>query len=193
MAGPTAAPHPLFTATIDARTGLPFVKLERDEYYEVRLINKAPFESAATLAIDGLDQFVFSDDKDPNTGEVQRDPKTGQPVFTFRLIKPGKSTVVRGWYRHSKQADSFVITEYAKTAAAKLHSTAKLGTITVQFRAAWEKDADRPADETGGDKGSGDGTGQGPPVAQDLKTVQRHVGVLRATVPIRYKKEDVGR
>lgn len=172
--------------------GLAFVPIQRAEYYQLRLINKSNYEVAATVTIDGLDLFVFSDDKDPKTGLPQRKP-TGEPLFSHRIISPARggkegSTLVKGWFRTPAVADSFVVTEYAKTAAARLQNTSKLGTITVTFAASWENDAGRPPDETGGDKGGGDGTGQGPPVGQNLKVVKRTIGAIRAVVPIRYAK-----
>ena len=41
--------------------GLPFVRIDKGELYEVRVVNNSPEEVAVTLAIDGIDQFTFSD------------------------------------------------------------------------------------------------------------------------------------
>jgi hypothetical protein len=159
--------------------GLAFVPIRRDECYEVRLTNRSAFEVAATLSIDGLDQFTFSD---------VRDPKAGRPRYNDRIIAPGGTAVIRGWHRTNEVADSFVVTELAKSAAARqLHSSARVGTLVVTFAACWSSAAGRPADERSDDRAA-DATAQGPPVAQDLREVKRSVGAVRDTVCIRYSK-----
>jgi hypothetical protein len=165
----------------DARVegGLAFVPIRRDESYEVRLTNKSAFEAAATQSIDGLDQFAFSDVKDP---------KTGRPRYTVRIIPAGGSTVIRGWHRTNEVADSFLVTEFARSAAARrLQHSAKVGTLVVTFAACWQNNAQRPSDEQSDDRAA-DATGQGPPVAQNLYEVRRSIGAVRDTVSIRYSK-----
>jgi hypothetical protein len=165
----------------DARVegGLAFVPIRRDECYEVRLTNKSAFEAAATLSIDGLDQFAFSDVKDP---------KTGKPRYTVRIVPAGGSTVIRGWHRTNEVADSFLVTEFSRSAAARrLQNTAKVGTLVVTFAACWQSNAQRPPDEQSDDRAA-NATGQGPPVAQKLREVRRTIGAVRDTVSIRYSK-----
>ena len=109
----------------------------------------------------------------------------GRPKYQYMIVPKGKSVVIRGWFRSLKQADAFVVTGYSKSAAAELGATqADTGQICVQFYAAWEKDADKPAGETGRDAA----TGRGDPVDVEMTPVTRHIGVLRDQVSIRYSK-----
>jgi hypothetical protein len=100
--------------------------------------------------------------------------------------------VIQGWHVTNKRADSFLVTEYARSEAAKLRSSARVGTIVATFSAAWAKDSDKPKDEPPDDlpgERSGDATGKGPPVEVNLEEVQRHIGVVRDTIAVRYTRE----
>jgi hypothetical protein len=168
------------TATV--QDGLAFVPLRRGEVFGVRLINKSPLDAAVTLTIDGLNLYAFSDVKDP---------KTGRPRYAVVVVGAGQEVFLRGWHRTNEVAEEFVITEYAKGAAAELKSTAATGTVTAAFAAAWPKDKPPPADEPpsqAGNSRSGDAVGRGARVAQKFVEVERHVGVVRATVSVRYTK-----
>ncbi len=160
--------------------GLAFVPIRRGEYYRIRLINKSGYDAAVRLSIDGLSLFAFSTVKTAK----------GKP-YTQLILDAGKSYTVRGWHVTNQESDSFRVTAYAKSAAAELKSTAKTGTITATFAAAWPKGGKPPADEP--DKAqprsvSGDATGRGPRVAAKYREVQRNFGVIRATVSVRYTK-----
>jgi hypothetical protein len=85
------------------------------------------------------------------------------------------------------------VTEYARSAAAdRLPSSSSVGTITAGFAAAWPQGSPPPADEASAKKGgrSGDATGKGPPVETKFTEVVRDVGRLRASVSVRYTKDD---
>jgi hypothetical protein len=160
--------------------GLAFVPLSRGEVFGVRLINKSPHDAAVTLTIDGLNLYAFSDVKDP---------KTGRPRYAVVVVGAGKEVFLPGWHRTNEVSEEFVITEYAKSAAAELRSTAPTGTVTAAFAAAWPKDKPPPADEPpnpAGNSRSADAVGRGARVAQKFVEVERHVGVVRATVSVRY-------
>jgi hypothetical protein len=149
----------------------------RNEIYSVRLINESPHDAAATLTIDGLNMFVFSEVKD----------KKGQPRYTHVIVPARSSGTILGWHRTNEKSDSFLVTEYAKSAAAQLlHNSAKIGTITVCFSAAWPRDGRPPGDEP--PTRSADATGRGPEVAAKYTEVERTLGVIRATVSVRYTK-----
>jgi hypothetical protein len=49
--------------------GLPFVKIDAAEVYEVRVLNNSTQEAAVTLAIDGLDQFSFTENRTKGTSD----------------------------------------------------------------------------------------------------------------------------
>ena len=114
--------------------GLAFVNIEREEVYAVRLINDSPQETAVALSVDGLSMFAFSDDK----------------TARFMVVPPGDSYVVVGWHRNQEEFNEFLITSYAKGAAALLGADpANVGTITATFQACWPKGTNPPPDEPG--------------------------------------------
>jgi hypothetical protein len=177
-----AAPRPGASYTprqATVQSGLAFVPLRRGEVFAVKLINRSPHDAAVTLTIDGLNLYAFSD---------LTDPKTGRPKFAVVIVGAGKEVFLRGWHRNHDVSEEFVITEYAKSASAELKSTAPTGTVTAQFAAAWPKDQQAPADEPKGQSRSGDAVGRGAQFKQKYIEVERHIGVTRATVSVRYTK-----
>ena len=156
--------------------GLAFVPIRRDEIYAVRLYNDSPYEAAVTLTIDGLNVFAFS--KSPN--------------YTQWIIPPKTPSMIIGWHITNQGSDLFQVTEYSKSAAAvKMPNSAKLGTITASFAAAWAKGSTPPPDEPTSPHEfarSADATGRGPHVATKYEEVQRLFGVTRAAVSVRYTK-----
>jgi len=155
--------------------GLAFMKIARKEIYAVKLINDSKRDAAVTLTIDGLNVFAFSENKN----------------YTHYIVPAGQALVVPGWHRNNSVSDSFLITEYAKSAAAEgLNTAASIGTITAAFAAAWPRGESPPDDEPLGGKGGpgGDATGKGPPVDFKLVEIVREVGKLRASVSVRYNK-----
>lgn len=182
------------------KDGLPFVSIKRGEEYAVRLINESPHEAAVALHIDGLSMFAFSELRQPDMvkddkGMTVENKKKGEPLYTVVILPPKKDgkpgeAIIRGWHVNNKQTDKFLVTEYAKSAAASLNHTANLGTITATFQAAWAKEVGPPADEPGlkRGEGSGDATGRGDRIGQEYKEVIRHFGVIRDCVSVRYTK-----
>ena len=84
-----------------------------------------------------------------------------------------------------RKADSFLVTEYAKSAVAELNATqGEVGVICVQFHAAWKTEAERSAESAK----DATATGRGKPVDVHLQEVKRFIGVLRDQVGIRYTK-----
>jgi hypothetical protein len=167
---------------VQLKDGLPFVDIKRGEIYEIRVYNDSPLEAACSLTIDGMSVFSFSEIREASG------PKQGQPRYTQYVLQPGASPVISGWHRTNERVDSFLVTEYAKSAAGMLKTTAGCGTITANFAAAWEDGAPVPADEPPTKRGPGDATGFGPPKKTELKEVKRRFGVLRASVSVRYSK-----
>jgi hypothetical protein len=99
--------------------GRSFVRLEKGEEYVVRLHNRAPFEAAVTLTIDGLSMFAFSEDG-----------SFGSQV----LIPAGRFVEIPGWYVNNIKTDAFEIGGYADSAAAsKLLPSTSVGVITATF------------------------------------------------------------
>lgn len=165
------------------KDGLAFITLQRDQLYSVKLYNDTDLEAAVQLSIDGLSMFAFSKMKH-TTG-----PKKDQPLYTVVVIPPRKATLIHGWHVDNESSDRFVITEYAKSAAATINHTTNIGTITASFQACWPVGSNPPADEPGKQRGNpGDATGFGPPIDVTYKEVQRTFGVIRDSVSVRYSK-----
>jgi len=158
--------------------GFAFVKLDRGERYAVRLINDSNHDAAVTLTIDGLNMFAFSENKS----------------YTHLIVPAKSSGVITGWHRNNIDSDVFEVSRYSKSAAAELQSTAGVGTITASFAAAWPKDVPPPEDEYVAQFGSrgyeGNATARGPRIEQRYKEVERVVGVVRASVSVRYTKPE---
>lgn len=160
----------------EEKEGQAYVGVPRGHIYAVRLINKSPYDAAVTLSIDGLSMYCFS--KTP---------------YQHVIIPAGKEGLIPGWYRDNENSDSFLVTEYSKSAAAQLlpPNPAVLGTVTATFSAAWEKAP--PPDEPAAEKAnkfsrSADATGQGPNIAAKYALVHRHYGVIRSVVSVRYSR-----
>ena len=163
------------------KNGLPYVAIERGEVYAVRLINRARHEAAVTLTIDGLNFYSFSDVKGLD----------GRPRYSMVILPANSVTIIKGWHRTNDHSDEFRVTEYAKSAAAELKSSANLGTITANFAAAWKKDGSPPPDEPKQPpphSRSADATGRGQRVEARYIEVERVFGVVRASISVRYTK-----
>jgi hypothetical protein len=189
-----------------AEEGFAFVPLGYGERFLLRINNDSDHEAAATIRIDGLSVFQFA---------TEKNPLTGRP-YTHKIVKPGKSRIIEGWFRTTKSADSFVTTDYGKGAASQvLRSPAKIGTITVTFApcldgtgpAQQASRPPRPATSKGvkgfpkkdakGQPGSAPKEGPpkrslevgfGEPVGTNSKPVTRTIGGIEDVVSIRYEK-----
>lgn len=160
------------------KNGLAFIGIKRGETYAVRLINDSNYEAAVNLSIDGISMFAFSEVR------IKEGPKKGQPKFSVVIVPPRKQVVIVGWHVNQKISDKFLVTDYAKSAAALLKTKDKLGTITARFAAAWKEDEQPPSDEPGKARG----TGFGERVESPYVEVRRHVGAVRAAISVRYEK-----
>jgi hypothetical protein len=154
--------------------GQAFLNIRTDERYAIRLINDAPFDVAVTLTIDGLSLFAFSDNKD----------------YSYVIVPQHSSGLITGWYRTNEEAEEFLVTDYARSAAASrsLSPSADLGVITACFAAAWPANGNPPPDE-GMEGRSVRATGRGPITRTNFVEVERRTGRLRASVSVRYTKE----
>ncbi|HEX4591410.1 MAG TPA: hypothetical protein VH120_15855, partial [Gemmataceae bacterium] len=172
--------RPAEPRTPSLENGLPFVRIDKGELYEVRVVNNSPHEVAASLTIDGIDQFTFSDDRKPD----------GSPKFSVFVIDPAKDgkpgeVLIPGWHKTAdpKRKDnflSFLVTEYGKGAASKFPTQAigKVGTITVGFARSYAP----------GSRGAGAETGFGPSVEVTQEPVTRDLDVPFAFVTVRYAR-----
>ena len=157
------------------RKEFPFVPIDKQEVYAVRLINESAHDAAVNLTIDGISVFQFSESH----------PKPGFWIVPAgSQSKPG-TTLVRGWDKNEHKTIEFKVTDFPETAAArlKIQPNTKIGQITAQFSAAWKEDEAKPADEP-----TTRGTGFGDEIEDNKKTVRRHVGNVRATIIVRYER-----
>jgi hypothetical protein len=160
--------------------GFGLVKLQREQTYAIRLVNRSAIEVAVRLSVDGLNLFTFSELRQ------KEGPYKGAPLYDMVLVPPRDSVTIKGWHFNNTTSRKFKITEYADTAAAKMNKSTDIGTITATFCAAWEKTP--PADEPDGSRAPGDdGTGFGEPTEMKYTAVQRTIGAVRASVAVRYK------
>ncbi|NBO92616.1 MAG: hypothetical protein EBV06_09965 [Planctomycetia bacterium] len=157
--------------------GLALVDLPKGPYTIV-LVNRAAYEVAVDLYIDGLN--VFSP-----PGQPQKQPGK-------ILVRAGKSVEVPGWYVGIDDKQPFRAFEVGKLAPGdpRLESQlrGKLQTITATFHRCWPKGSEKPEDERGGTLGSDNemGTTVGAPVSGVAEKVEREYGNPRGTVSIRY-------
>jgi hypothetical protein len=170
--------------TVKDDEGLAYLarNIERGKVYAVRLINDTDQEMAVELKIDGLSMFQFSELR------FKDGVKKGQPLYSSLILAPHKHFDVKGWHCNNEKSTEFKVTEYAQSGAGSLNQTANVGTITAIFRAAWPKDQGPPGDEPSRIKGIGDGTGFGNSFDQKFKEVARNIGVIRASVSVRYTR-----
>lgn len=145
------------------QTGRAFVDLDKGEEYVVRLHNRAGFEAAVTLTVDGLSMFAFSEDG-----------SFGSQV----LIPPGRFVEIPGWYVSNGKTDAFEIGGYADSAAAqKLVPSTSVGVITATFHEAIEGSGKDPK-----------ATKRGRQIGQAYKEEKRVVKPPIAVVSVRYDR-----
>jgi hypothetical protein len=159
--------------------GLAFVQIDRGERYAVRLINDSDREMAVRLTIDGLSMYAFSELRHTDG------PKLGEPLYNYVILRPQSSALIEGWHRTNDRSDSFLVTEYAKSAAANLNQRAGIGTITATFS---ESHAGNTSPITAGRGLGGNATGFGPSVESKFVAVDRVVGPVLAAVSVRYTR-----
>jgi hypothetical protein len=175
LTGPAACSDPELrsrAAVVDE--GQAYMNIRTDERYAVLLINDAPFDAAVTLTVDGLSMFAFSENKD----------------YGYVFLPQHSRALITGWHKTNENAERFVVTDYARSAAASrsLVPSADLGVVTACFAAAWPVKGNPPPDE-GMEGRSSRATGRGPITRTDFVEVDRKTGRLRASISVRYTKE----
>lgn len=150
-----------------------FVELHHGEEYVVRIHNNAIFDAGVSLAIDGVDMFVDAKDAPPNSRLI---------VFA------GKHIDVPGWYITHSNTKAFEISGYEDSVAKRVGNTTSIGTITATFRACWDPNSSRPADEPGGAPKGGKATKQGRDLERNYVELIRDFGQVRSIVSVRYDR-----
>ena len=70
--------------------------IQRHQVYAVKVVNESGYEAAVDLRIDGLNMFIFGEEKDPKTGEAK---------FRYIVLHPKSYALVRGWYVTNNDSD----------------------------------------------------------------------------------------
>ena len=158
--------------TASLHEGLAFVGIDIGELYEVRVLNFDECEIGVTLAIDGLDQFHFSEVREGDRPKYSR-----WVVAAAKDGTPGEF-VIRGWHKDQNTLRAFAVTGFGEGAASKFPdlTSRKVGTITVS--------ASRVVQ---GGKG-GSETGFGPDIVQPQKEVKRSFDSPHEFISIRYNR-----
>jgi hypothetical protein len=175
--GDKAPPRSAFQpGQVIERDGFPFLKVEPGAAVALRIFNDADHEVATTVTIDGLSMFAFRDNKEDKSDHIVIDPHSAGDVL--------------GWFRNDQKSSVFLVSDLPRdtTTAEFLKNPAKIGSITVTFAAAWEKDVQKPADEPATRQGQIVEIVPGAPINAPFKVIKRHFGVLRAAVTVRYDK-----
>lgn len=148
--------------------GRAFVDLEKGEEYVVRLRNRADFEVAVTLTIDGLSMFAFSEEGN-----------FGSQV----LVPPGRFVEIPGWYVTREKTDRFQIGGYAQSAAAaKLLPASSVGVITATF-----------SESVAGSGKDPKATARGAQIGFSYREEKRVVKSPTAVVSVRYDRQGNGK
>lgn len=153
--------------------GLAFVDIKKEESYAIRIHNKSSHDVAVTVTVDGLNMFAFTD--------VAQYREIGVVI-----VAAGSTGTVRGWHRNNQTSDAFLVTDYAKSAAAELKQATDIGVISCSFAAAWPQGAEPPPDEAV--KRNEVATARGAQLEAKYQEVARHIGKTRAAVSVRYVK-----
>ena len=171
-----------------------FVELQKGDEYVVRIYNDADYRVTSSVSIDGVNICTDAMDIAKNS--------------RF-LVNPHSARTVSGWYFHQGKGKvyndshgyplpttkAFLISGYEDSVASRVGSSASnisIGTVTVDFRAAWPKGSTPPAGEPQlvVRSARGLGTNQGKDINENYKIVKgleksKHT---RAVIQIRYSK-----
>lgn len=157
---------------------LPLVPIGVGEIYGVKIYNDSDEEVAVSLKIDGIDQFTFSED---------RNPDTARPRFSSWIIGPKSDFTIKGWHTTSDpnrkdNLAAFLVTKYGEGASkyAPPETPGNVGVISVSFAKS------HPADSKNA-KSSAE-TGFGPPVEQKQKVVERKIDPPHEFISVRYNR-----
>jgi hypothetical protein len=163
---------------IDNQEGLLFAALEADNIYAIRLINNTKQLAAATVTIDGLNMFTFSE-----VGDYRRLGKV--------LVPPGAAGVlIKGWHRNNESSFSFKVSDVGEAAVTELRGSGpeveeEIGVITCRFAPAADlaKNETLPEDEP---KSASLGTSKGPEFRTGYRDMSVKIGLDREVISIRY-------
>lgn len=143
--------------------GLSHTDIKRSQVYAIRIHNGSGSPVGASVSIDGINMFSFSDNPYwKKLGKV--------------LIRPGGG-IIKGWAGQGMSVNEFTIVEYGESAIAELGLVEGMGSITVVFHPAFE---------------SKSATGRGKSVDNALNSAHaRFSDDVLGSVSIKYIRESV--
>ncbi|HLX63674.1 MAG TPA: hypothetical protein VKX17_20555 [Planctomycetota bacterium] len=153
----------------------PFVALNRDDIYAIRLINNADYDAAIALSVDGLNVFQFS----------YIHNNKGDNLYTHWIVPAHSSALVPGWHKTNDSSFRFKITDLPDTAAFKARSTGSIGVINALVCPV-TKGGQHNLDS--GILRAGGGTGFGPLVDFKTRPVNVEFAAPSVSISIRYAK-----
>jgi hypothetical protein len=140
--------------------GLAFVPLARDDVYAVRLINDSDDKVAVALSIDALSMFAYSDRKD----------------YTHVILDKHESALIKGWHHTNEQSREFLTASLPAGDKPIANAADSIGTVTACFHA--RKEGIQQVLQTI----------EGKPVSMKYVEQEFPIGVLLASVTVRYSK-----
>lgn len=167
---------------VDEEGGLLFISLDIGDTYAIRVFNNTDRLAAATISIDGLNLFTFS--------EVPAYREVGKII-----VPPGpKGAIIRGWHKSNTEQYSFQVADVGEAAVAELKDIDALevddtlGIITASF--CFAINANDPSSRFPDDEPStlALATAKGPVVQQTLGEMRAKYGVDREIISIRYDR-----
>lgn len=173
--------------------GLPWVDLEINEVYAIRIYNNSTKDVAVRLSIDGLNIFHFA------APEFRKED--GTPKFNYYIVHPkgyvspdghqydGTLTVI-GWFQKLQAPDnvlSFLVTEYGKGASSRagIQATGQVGVIHAQFSHCYPLPTEGALARA---RSLGKETGFGPPQSQEQRHVDYEFERPHEFISVRYDK-----
>jgi hypothetical protein len=151
--------------------GKAFVPMRAEEVFAVVLINDSDYEAAATLALDGLSVFAFSQNKN----------------YTYWFVPAHSKIRIDGWHLNNRKMAEFIVRNLPdyEDGSIRLRDRSNLGVITACFSAAWVNKDQPPRDEYGR---NGTFVDKGKEIDRPSVEVSRYVGKVRAAISVRYQK-----
>ncbi|GEM_PF-1690992 len=183
---------PLAPRQVRLQSGRPWVNIQRNELYQVKVQNRSNVPVAVSLTVDGLDVFHFT--------HSDHCDKKGLSRFTHFIVHPkghrgpdgtehdGTATLV-GWFQKLAPPDnylSFKVTGYGEGAVTKAGVTSRgqVGVIQVQFAHC------APLAEGAAPRSAGNATGFGPPPSVKQKAVRYEIEPPHDFVAVRYARSN---
>jgi hypothetical protein len=107
-------------------------QFKRDQVYRIRLINTSVEEVMASVRVDGLSVFHFSDVR------AKDGPRKGQPKYQYYVVPANGEAVIEGWHKRINERGETVFKDFTigapdESAAGRLGKADLVGVICVEF------------------------------------------------------------